>query len=121
VLGTCTRKRFSKLSCLVFEPVIELQPPFLTDLCLLPPLALSSIVILLMSTLVCTIEGRCFLIFAPYLSCLTLPFTMHTLTGYQFVNILYRDNDGSLGVDTDLINDVREQNGGGGEPLIFED
>jgi len=46
---------------------------------------------------------------------------MHTLTGYQFVNILYRDNDGSLGVDTDLINDVREQNGGGGEPLIFED
>lgn len=40
--------------------------------------------------------------------------------GYQFVNILYRDGDGSLGVDTDLINDVREQNGGGGEPLIFE-
>jgi hypothetical protein len=41
--------------------------------------------------------------------------------GYQFVNILYRDTDGSLGVDTDLINDVREQNGGGGEPLIVED
>jgi hypothetical protein len=41
--------------------------------------------------------------------------------GYQFVNILYRDNDGSLGVDTDLINDVREQNGGGGEPLVFDD
>jgi hypothetical protein len=38
--------------------------------------------------------------------------------GYQFVNILYRDPDGTLGVDTDLINDVREQNGGGGEPLI---
>jgi hypothetical protein len=38
--------------------------------------------------------------------------------GYQFVNILYRNSDGSLGVDTDLINDVREQNGGGGEPLI---
>lgn len=37
--------------------------------------------------------------------------------GYQFVNILYRDGDGSLGVDTDLINDVREQNGGGGETL----
>lgn len=41
--------------------------------------------------------------------------------GYQFVNILYRDSSGSLGVDTDLINDVREQNGGGGEPLLFED
>jgi len=42
--------------------------------------------------------------------------------GYQFVNILYRDeSDGSLGVDTDLINDVREQHGGGGEPLIFEE
>lgn len=38
--------------------------------------------------------------------------------GYEFVNILYRNSDGSLGVDTDLINDVREQNGGGGEPLI---
>eukprot|EP00538_Stauroneis_constricta_P011300 CAMPEP_0119573038 /NCGR_PEP_ID=MMETSP1352-20130426/44925_1 /TAXON_ID=265584 /ORGANISM="Stauroneis constricta, Strain CCMP1120" /LENGTH=619 /DNA_ID=CAMNT_0007622725 /DNA_START=42 /DNA_END=1898 /DNA_ORIENTATION=+ len=31
--------------------------------------------------------------------------------GYQFVNILYRDADGSLKVDTDLINDVKEQNG----------
>lgn len=41
--------------------------------------------------------------------------------GYQFVNILYRSSDGSLGVDTDLINDVREQNGGGGEPLIIDD
>jgi hypothetical protein len=38
--------------------------------------------------------------------------------GYQFVNILYRNSDGSLGVDIDLINDVREQNGGGGEPLM---
>ena len=41
--------------------------------------------------------------------------------GYQFVNILYREGSGSLGVAMDLINDVREQNGGGGEPLIFED
>ena len=41
--------------------------------------------------------------------------------GYQFVNILYRDENGSLGVDIDLINDVREQNGGGGEPLIIDD
>lgn len=41
--------------------------------------------------------------------------------GYQFVNILYRDNDGSLGVDIDLINDVREQQGGGGEPLLDDE
>ena len=40
--------------------------------------------------------------------------------GYQFVNILYRDGDGLLGVDMDLINDVREQVGGGGEPLMVE-
>lgn len=39
--------------------------------------------------------------------------------GYQFVNLLYRDADGTLGVDLDLINDVREQNGGGGEPLLL--
>lgn len=40
--------------------------------------------------------------------------------GYQFVNTLYKDIDGTLKVDTDLINDVREQSGGGGEPLILE-
>ena len=40
--------------------------------------------------------------------------------GYQFVNLLYRESDGSLGVDTDLVNDVREQNGGGGEPLSVD-
>ena len=40
--------------------------------------------------------------------------------GYQFVNLLYRDADGNLGVDIDLINDVREQNGGGGEPLMLD-
>jgi hypothetical protein len=40
--------------------------------------------------------------------------------GYQFVNILYRDSDGNLGVDIDLINDVREQVGGGGEPLMLD-
>jgi hypothetical protein len=39
--------------------------------------------------------------------------------GYQFVGILYKDNDGTLKVDTDLLNDVREQKGGGGEPLII--
>jgi hypothetical protein len=41
--------------------------------------------------------------------------------GYQFVNTLYKDVDGTLKVDTDLINDVREQHGGGGEPLILGD
>jgi len=41
--------------------------------------------------------------------------------GYQFVNTLYKDVDGTLKVDTDLINDVRQQHGGGGEPLILGD
>ena len=41
--------------------------------------------------------------------------------GYQFVNTLYKDVDGALKVDTDLINDVRQQHGGGGEPLILGD
>jgi hypothetical protein len=41
--------------------------------------------------------------------------------GYQFVNILYRESDGSLGVDVTLLNDVREQDGGGGEPLLGDD
>lgn len=41
--------------------------------------------------------------------------------GYQFVNILYKDQDGSIGVDTELINDVREQRGGGGEPLVIDE
>ena len=39
------------------------------------------------------------------------------VVGYQFVNVLYRGSDNSLKVDLDLLNDVREQNGGGGEPL----
>lgn len=38
--------------------------------------------------------------------------------GYEFVNLLYRDGN-DLKVDIDLINDVREQHGGGGEPLTF--
>lgn len=41
--------------------------------------------------------------------------------GFQFVNILYREGDGSLGVDIDLLNDVREQDGGGGEPLLGDE
>ena len=40
--------------------------------------------------------------------------------GYEFVNVLYRDSDETLGVDINLINDIREQNGGGGEPLVCE-
>ena len=40
--------------------------------------------------------------------------------GYQFVNVLYKDEStDTLKVDTELINDVREQKGGGGEPLIL--
>jgi hypothetical protein len=43
------------------------------------------------------------------------------LVGYRFVNQLYRDAvDGSLVVDTTLINDVMEQAGGGGESLMVE-
>eukprot|EP00804_Cyclotella_cryptica_P010378 CCRYP_020702-RB/>CCRYP_020702-RB protein AED:0.33 eAED:0.33 QI:0/0/0/1/0/0/2/0/272 len=37
--------------------------------------------------------------------------------GYQFVNPLYRGRTGKLKVDLSLINDVVEQNGGGGETL----
>jgi hypothetical protein len=41
--------------------------------------------------------------------------------GYRFVNPLYRDlDDGSLRVDTSLINDVLEQAGGGGEPFTSD-
>lgn len=39
--------------------------------------------------------------------------------GYQFVNILYKDKDNTLKLDIDLLNDVKEQNGGGGEPLLL--
>jgi hypothetical protein len=39
--------------------------------------------------------------------------------GYRFANVLYRNmGDGSLRVDTTVINDILEQVGGGGEPLI---
>lgn len=42
--------------------------------------------------------------------------------GYRFVNMMYRDpRDGSLKVDTSVINDVVEQAGGGGEALNVED
>ena len=40
------------------------------------------------------------------------------VVGYRFCNVLYRSQDGSLRVDLDLLNDVKEQSGGGGEPLI---
>lgn len=66
------------------------------------------------------------LVLIPYLTlaCLLFPFSdfVDVNIGYQFVNILYRDSaDSTLGVDIDLINDVREQDGGGGEPLMEED
>lgn len=38
--------------------------------------------------------------------------------GYSFVNILLRHDNGKIGVDMNLLNDVVEQNGGGGEPFI---
>ena len=37
--------------------------------------------------------------------------------GYAFVNMLYRHDDGAIGVDKTLLNDVKEQEGGGGEDL----
>ena len=39
------------------------------------------------------------------------------VVGYQFCNALYRGRNGTLKVDLELVNDVIEQNGGGGEPL----
>ncbi|CAJ1962417.1 unnamed protein product [Cylindrotheca closterium] len=41
----------------------------------------------------------------------------NVVVGYRFCNILYREVDGSLGVDANLLNDVIEQTGGGGEEL----
>ncbi|KAL3902884.1 MAG: hypothetical protein SGILL_010657, partial [Bacillariaceae sp.] len=37
--------------------------------------------------------------------------------GYTFCNMLYRQDDGAIGVDATLLNDVKEQEGGGGEDL----
>ena len=37
--------------------------------------------------------------------------------GYQFVNPMYKSSSGKLKVDLDLMHDVVEQNGGGGESL----
>jgi hypothetical protein len=37
--------------------------------------------------------------------------------GYEFVHTLYRGRDGALKVDLNLIDDVMEQKGGGGESL----
>jgi hypothetical protein len=41
----------------------------------------------------------------------------NVVVGYRFCNMMYRNTDGSLGVDQQLLNDVLEQNGGGGEEL----
>lgn len=38
--------------------------------------------------------------------------------GYQFVHMMYKDSEGETQVRPDLINDVMEQHGGGGEPLF---
>jgi hypothetical protein len=40
--------------------------------------------------------------------------------GYQFVTVVFCGPDGEMQLDTDLINDVVEQNGGGGEPLVLD-
>lgn len=37
--------------------------------------------------------------------------------GYAFCNMLFREKDGGIGVDHRLLNDVKEQTGGGGEEL----
>lgn len=41
--------------------------------------------------------------------------------GYRFCDILYRDSDGKIAVDHALLNDVKEQRGGGGEDLQLRD
>jgi len=43
-----------------------------------------------------------------------------TVIGYEFANALYRGRRGALKVDLNLVNDVTEQTGGGGEPLNGE-
>jgi hypothetical protein len=45
------------------------------------------------------------------------PTSSDTAVGYQFVNVLYRGRRGGHKADLNLLNDVTEQNGGGGEPL----
>jgi hypothetical protein len=39
------------------------------------------------------------------------------IVGYTFVSTLFRRSDGRISVDNHLLNDVVEQNGGGGEPF----
>jgi len=41
--------------------------------------------------------------------------------GYAFCNMLFREKNGSIGVDHSLLNDVKEQSGGGGEELFAHD
>jgi len=40
-----------------------------------------------------------------------------TIIGYQFANMLYRDKNNTIQVNESLINDVVEQDGGGGQSL----
>lgn len=41
--------------------------------------------------------------------------------GYTFCNMFYRDKENSLRVDMKLLNDIVEQDGGGGEPPVIND
>ena len=43
------------------------------------------------------------------------------VVGYTFANILFQDLDGEVIVDTGLLNDVKEQKGGGREPIQTQD
>jgi hypothetical protein len=48
--------------------------------------------------------------------------TIDLTIGYRFANCLNKDpKTGLIGVDLSLINDVLEQHGGGGEPLVEDD
>ena len=41
--------------------------------------------------------------------------------GYTFVNVLAKNKEGKIYVDTSLLNDVKEQRGGGAEPIAEKD
>ena len=48
--------------------------------------------------------------------------TVDLAIGYRFISCLLRHpRTGQVGVDLSLISDVREQHGGGGEPLFDDD
>lgn len=41
----------------------------------------------------------------------------HMIVGYEFINMTYNESTGKEMMDNDMINDVKEQKGGGGEPF----